>query len=201
MAELSLFRSVLGREFEQLAPVLQRHYDLQVGQEVIVSGEMKSWTRYPFLRPLIPIMPMNSQRVPVQVHNIGVRTALGQVGFKWLREFRFPSGTLYSETLTQPVIGAKADAPYIRDVFAQPPAEITLRLSVEEAGRALRQVTDGPQYALLGPLHVPLPGPFRLNSIALERALDDAHVYTEVTISHRRLGPMFGYSGELSIER
>lgn len=200
MAELSLFRSVLGRDFERLAPALRRHYDLQVGQEITVSGDMKSWTRYSWLRPFIPIMPMNSDHVPVVVRNMGVRTALGQVGFKWLREFRFPSRTLYSETLTQPVIGAKADAPFIRDVFAQPPTEITLHLSVEEDGRALRQVTDGPQYALIGPLHLPLPSPLRLNSTALERALDDTHIYTEVTIGHRLLGPMFGYSGTLRVQ-
>lgn len=201
MAELSLFRSVLGREFERLAPPIQRHYDLQVGQEVTISGHMKSWSRYPFLRPFIPIMPINSERVPVVVRNVGVRVAEGQVGFQWLREFRFPSGTLYSKTLTQHTDPPNANGPYIRDVFAQPPAEITLRLSVEEDGRVLKQITDGPQYARLGTLRLPFPRPFRLTSIALERALNDTGIYSEVTVGHPLLGPMFGYSGELSVQR
>jgi hypothetical protein len=39
-----------------------------------------------------------------------------------------------------------------------------------------------------------------VQTVAVERALDERTIHTDVVISQRLLGRMFGYSGELTID-
>ena len=197
MKERSLFRSALGAEFDRLAPILQRHYDLLPGQQVTLQGTMMSWLRFSALRLFIPFAPINCNNVQVRVTNSGLRDAHGQVCYRWEREFRYPTFTQHTETLTKPTDPPVAQ-PTILDTFLQPPAAVTLRLFVEEEGRVLKQVTVGPQYAIFGQARLPLPAFMRLSTIAIERALSDQTIYSEVTVGHPLLGKLFGYSGELT---
>ncbi len=199
MKDISLFRTVLGRDFNRLARVLQRHYDLLPGQQIVAQGLMKSWIRFGALRLFIPFAPINSDRVEVRVLNAGVRDTQGHICYRWEREFRYPTRTQHTETLTKPAASANGEY-VILDTFAQPPAAVTLKLSVKEDGCALEQVADGPQFAFFGKTRIALPGFMCLTTHALERALSDDAFYTEVTIGHPLLGRLFGYAGELRIE-
>ncbi|MDW8395338.1 MAG: DUF4166 domain-containing protein, partial [Anaerolineae bacterium] len=199
MTALSLFRAVLGADFERLAPVLQRHYDLSLGQTATLSGTMQTWARFAWMRLFIPFMPKNAQDVPVVVRNAGVCNARGDICFEWRREFRYPSGTQRSDTLTQPAPAwAQKFGACVMDVFPQPaPIGIVLALEVSEDGQSLTQRAPGPQFLLVGQRLVWLPPFARLQVHALERALDAQRIYTEVTIRHPLLGDLFGYRGEL----
>lgn len=198
MKDASLFRSVLGADFGRLATALQRHYDLLPGQCIVVQGTMMSWLRFGALRLFIPFAPINSDHVQVRVLNSGVRDTQGQICYRWEREFRYPNMTQKTETLTKPA-GIASAQPIVIDTFSQPPAAITLKLSIEENGRVLKQVADGPQYAVFGKTRIALPNFMQLSTTALERALSDQIIYTEVAISHPLLGRLFGYAGELTI--
>jgi hypothetical protein len=194
----SLFRAALGPAFDRLAPVLQRHYDLLPGQEVVIEGRMDAWNRYPFARAVIPFMPVPGVGIPVRVLNRGLLDA-GEVCYEWKREFQNPNGTAMSYTLTRPAPPA-GHLPCVLDTFNQPPnIGVTLGLEVLEDGKVLKQVNAGPQYALNNGRRIALPTPFQVNSIAIERAMDDRTLHTEVVISHAIFGKMFGYSGTLML--
>ncbi len=194
----SLFRTVLGTQFDTLAPVLRRHYDLAPGQSVSVSGHMEAWSRYPWLRVLIPIMPKPGAAVPVSVLNSGMLDA-GEVCYEWKRAFSYADGPSHSYTLTRPAAPSAGGA-FVLDTFNQPAnIAVTLALEVLEGGALLKQRTMGPQFALSGTRRLRLPGLVQIRSVALERALSDDRIYTDVTVSHALLGPMFGYRGELTV--
>jgi hypothetical protein len=194
----SLFRLILGAQIDQLAPALKRHYDVAPGQQVIVSGPMDAWNRVPWLRPFIPFMPVPGKAVPVHVRSVGVMDR-GEPCFAWYREFRNPTGTALSYTLTRTPPGSHT-VPCVMDTFNQPPnIGVVQRLFISDDGRTLKQVTYGPQYALFGRRTLLLPKPFHIQSIAVERALDDNTIHTDVSIRHWALGPMFGYSGALAV--
>ncbi len=194
----SLFRLILGTEIDRLAPALKRHYDVALGQQVIVEGPMDAWTRVPWLRSFIPFMPLPGKAVPVHVRSVGVMDR-GEPCFAWYREFRNPTGTSLSYTLTRTPPGSHI-VPCVMDTFNQPPnIGVVQRLFISDDGRALKQVTFGPQYAIFGRRLFRLPAPFHIHSLAVERALDDDKIHTDVSIRHWLLGPMFGYSGTLNV--
>jgi hypothetical protein len=201
MTQPSLFRAVLGDAFDRLAPVLRRHYDLAPGQEVIVRGPMDAWNNFAFARALIPFMPVPGKAVPVVVRNRGLLDG-GEVCYEWVREFSNPNGTAVSYTLTRPA-PISATAPSVLDTFNQPPnIGVTLALEVIEAGRALKQTTAGPQYAIRNGKNgklTKLPGLFSIHSTAIERAVDDRTIQTDVVVSHPIFGRLFGYSGRLMV--
>ena len=195
---LSLFRMVLGERFDALAPALGRHYDLAPGRSVSVTGRMEAWSRYPWLRLLIPLMPKPGAAVPVTVLNSGMLDN-GEVCYEWKRTFGYASGPSHSYTLTRPAAPRDGGA-FVLDTFNQPAnIGVTLMLEVLEGGALLKQRTAGPQFALAGARRFRLPGPFQIQSVALERALSDDRIYTDVTVSHALLGPLFGYRGELTV--
>jgi hypothetical protein len=198
MAQRSLFRAALGQAFDQLAPVLRRHYDLEPGQEIIVRGPMDAWNRFAFARALIPFMPVPGKAVPVVVRNRGLLDG-GEVCYEWVREFNNPGGKAVSYTLTRPT-PALTTEPSVLDTFNQPPnIGVTLALEVMEEGRALKQTTVGPQYAIRNSKLTTLPGLFSIRSTAIERAVDERTIQTDVIVSHPLFGRMFGYSGRLTV--
>jgi Domain of unknown function (DUF4166) len=195
---LSLFRTALGERVDTLAPVLRRHYDLAPGQRVTVSGRMEAWSRYPWLRAFIPIMPKPGAAVPVTVLNCGILDN-GEVCYEWERSFDYPSGPAHSYTLTRPAAPGAGGA-CVLDTFNQPAnIAVTLALEVLEGGALLQQRTVGQQFALAGARRLPLPRLFQIRSVAIERALGEDRIYTDVTVSHALLGPLFGYRGELTV--
>ena len=195
----SLFRLILGADIDRLAPVLKRHYDVAPGEEIIVHGPMDVWNRVPWLRSAISFMPAPGKAIPVHVRSVGVLRG-GQPCFEWFREFRYASGTQVSYTLTGAPPGTQV-VPCVMDMINQPPnIGVVQRLMISDDGRTLKQVTYGPQYAIAGARFLPLPTPFHISSIAIERAVDERTIHTEVTISHWLLGRMFGYGGTLTVE-
>jgi Domain of unknown function (DUF4166) len=197
MNDTSLFRQALGPAFDTLAPALRRHYDLAPGQSVSIEGRMRAWNRYPVLRLFIPFMPVPGDNLRVVVRNRGLIDR-GEVCYEWQRFFHYPKRALTTYTLTRPATGVQQ--PAVLDTFNQPPnIAVTLALSVLDEGSVLQQINSGPQFALFGTRKLALPGFMQVRSLAVERALDERTVRTEVEISHPLLGPMFGYVGELTL--
>ena len=193
----SLFRTALGATFDRLAPVLRRHYDLAPDQEAVIQGTMETWNRFAWARPLAPFMPIPGRQVPVYVRNRGLVDG-GEVCYEWQREFRYPGGVVASYTLTRPARDGRPAR--VLDTFNRPPnIGLTLALEVSADGQALRQTTDGPQFLIRGERYVALPRFFGIHSVAVERAVDERTIHTEVVVSHPVFGRMFGYSGTLSV--
>jgi len=193
----SLFRMALGATFDRLAPALRRHYDLAPGQEVVIEGTMEAWNRFAWARALAPFMPIPGRQVPVYVRNRGL-VDRGEVCYEWQREFRYPGSVVVSYTLTRPARDGRPAR--VLDTFNRPPnIGLTLALEVSADGQALRQTTDGPQFLIRGERYTELPRFFHIHSVAVERAVDEHVIHTEVVVSHPAFGRMFGYSGVLSV--
>lgn len=198
MTTQSLFRAALGPAFDRLAPVLQRHYDLLPDQEIVIEGKMEAWNHYAFARIAMPFMPVPGIGIPVRVVNRGVVDA-GEGCYEWRREFRHPRGTVLSYTLTRPT-PAPGNLPCVLDTFNQPAnLGVTLALEVIDDGMALKQVNAGAQFAIRNGKRFTLPSFFHVNTLAIERAMNDHTIHTEVVVSHAVLGRMFGYSGNLTL--
>jgi hypothetical protein len=202
----SLFRSALGVKFRQLAPVLRRHYDVGVDQEVTVQGRMETWNRYPLLRALIPLAPLNAKDVEVVVKNRGLLNKQNQMCLEWRRTFYFSQGVHETYTLTRPMhlmsrlAGEGRDGSFVLDLFNQPASiGVTLELEVIDDGNALKQTSRGSQFAVVGERLIALPRLIHVNTVAVERAIDDDTVHTDVTVSHSLLGRLFGYRGRLKV--
>lgn len=194
----SLFRLILGTDIDRLAPALKQHYDVEPGEEIIVQGPMDAWNRVPWLRPAIPFMPAPGNAIPVYVRSVGgLRHA--QPCFEWFREFHYTSGTQVSYTLTRTPPSSHT-VPCVMDTFNQSPnIGVVQRLMISDDGTTLKQVTYGPQYAIVGTRLLPLPALLHISSVAIEHAVDEHTIHTEVTVSHWLLGRMFGYSGTLTV--
>ncbi|MCX6018577.1 MAG: DUF4166 domain-containing protein [Chloroflexi bacterium] len=196
MNELPTFRAALGADFEQLAPVLRRHYDLAPGAALTIRGRMRAWSRFPWLRLFLPFMPIPAESVDVTVHNRGVLDH-GEVCYEWVRLFSYQGRTLESYTLTRSAPGSAC----VLDTFNRPAnIGMTLGLSVAEGGMALQQENAGPQFAIFGARRLALPSFLHVQTTATERALDAVTIRTEVVIRQRFLGPLFGYEGELEVQ-
>jgi hypothetical protein len=198
MTQTSPYRSALGTRFDTLAPALKRHCDLAAGQRIQIDGTMSAWNRYPWLRAVIPFMPLPAKDIRVIVDHLG-RIDNGELCYESTRAFHNPGGVQYSYTLTRPAPARNGQA-CVLDTFNDPPnIAVTLALTVLEGGRVLQQVNHGPQFALFGARRLALPGLMHVHSIAIERALDEDTIQTEVVIRHPLLGRMFGYSGVLKL--
>jgi len=192
----SPFRVALGADFDRLAPALRRHYDLSAGAAVVVRGRMRAWSRFPWLRLFLPFMPIPAESVDVTVHNRGLLDR-GESCYEWVRLFAYPGRTLESYTLTRPAPGPAR----VLDTFnRRANIAVTLGLEVLDAGAVLRQFNAGPQFALFGRRRLPLPSFAHVHTVAVERALDERTVHTDVVVSHPVLGRMFGYEGTLTID-
>ena len=193
----SLFRTALASEFHRLASVLKLHYDIAPDETVLVQGDIDCWNRFEWARLFIPFSPKNGKAVPVVVHN---RTLVqdSQPCFEWRREFFYPSGTQLSYTLTR--TDPRGGPACVLDMFNQPPnIGVTLKLEVSADGRTLTQTAQGAQYAIFGSKRLVLPSLFNIHTVAIERAVDESHVFTDVTISHPIFGKLFGYGGVLEV--
>ena len=196
MKNTSTFRAALGSDFDLLAPVLRRHYDLAPGEALTIRGRMRAWSRFPWLRLFLPFMPIPAESIDVTVHNRGVLDR-GEVCYEWVRLFAYPNRTLESYTLTRPAPGRAC----VLDTFNRPAnIGVTLGLSVAEGGAVLRQENAGPQYAIFGARRLALPSFLHVGTTATERALDANTIRTEVVIRQRFVGPLFGYAGDLEVQ-
>jgi Domain of unknown function (DUF4166) len=190
------FRLAFGDRFDTLAPARKRHYDLDADQALEIEGRMAAWNRYPFLRLFIPFMPLPADDIRVVVQHRGVIDN-GELCYESLRLLHYPDGIARSYTLTRPL---SASPSAVFDTFNQPPnIGVTLHVELNDAGRELRQITRGPQYALFGRRRACLPGFANIHTVATERALDAQRIRTEVIVEHPLLGRMFGYHGTFTV--
>lgn len=201
MHELSLYRATLGAEFDRLALVLQRHYDIESGHSVVIEGELTAWNRFPMLRLFAPFLPKQQKNVPVTATLRSVHDRVGRVCLEWTREFSYKSGLVKSVSIQEPPPSPLV-VPSILEKFVQryrPNVGLTLMLDPSTDGGALATVSVGPQYVITGPLMRRLPGLARLRVDAAETAINATEFYTDTAVSHPLLGRLFGYSGRLHL--
>jgi len=105
MQETTLFERVLEGQWDEVAPVIRRHYGLR-GEDSLTMRGVMTQVGYvglgrlfaPFARLLGALVPYGGREVPITVENW---TAPGNNGYFWRRRFHFPGRpeTLFSSCM------------------------------------------------------------------------------------------------------
>src|SRR5699024_5625009 len=103
MDNQSIYEKVLGAEFEKLHPMIQKRYQISVGETFIAKGMMKQITGGPkwlYLLWLIGtlvklVFPERGHHVPFTITNHAYKTTDGTEEVHWERAFYFKNKTRY----------------------------------------------------------------------------------------------------------
>lgn len=203
----SLYRQVLGADFERLQPRLQEYFSGTPGSGIYgegsgvfeTAGGPRRW-----LRPLLALIPVKNAffpdygtQIPFTIRNYPHLDPWGRPSLTAVRTFRFPNGERIFEDTTS-LTGPGTLTDYLgrsRNLATD------LVLSVTAEGHLLM---DSPGSRLfLGPLRLPLPA-FAAADAHVEQWYDDAggtfRIRTRVV--QRQVGTVFVYDGSFEyVER
>lgn len=198
----SIYRRVLGADFERLQPELQEYFSPSAGG-VYGQGEGVFETAgcpRPWLRPLLKLVPVSNAffpdygtAIPFTIRNYPHDDPQGRPSLTAVRTFRFPGGNrIFEDTTTLTAPGQLTDYLGRKRNLAT-----DLVLSVTGDGHLLM---DSPHSRLfLGPLRLPLPG-FAAADAHVEQWYDDGagtfRIRTRVV--QRQVGTIFVYEGSFS---
>lgn len=202
---ISIYQRVLGSDFEKLHPQIQRRFSLhsETKTAAIGTGVMERiWHGAPYTLPFLYVgtwrsimFPEHGRDVPFTIQNYAYRDELGRETVTWIRTFatrkrrRFDAYMIYSEER-----GCIVDYLGTHQHLA-----VDLELSVAENG-GLR-LKSGAQRFYEGPLAFSFPLFF--SGIAeVSEWYDDAAACFRIDVNakNRRWGPLFGYTGQFTVE-
>lgn len=202
----SVYRSVLGPDFERLQPELQDYFSAAPGDGIYGEGtgvfETAGCPR-PWLRPLLKLMPVSNAffpdygtNVPFTIRNYPHWDPENRPSLTAVRTFRFPAGNrVFEDTTTLTGPGQLTD--YLgrnRNLATD------LVLTVTGDGH-LRMDSPGSRL-FLGPLRLPLPA-FAAADAHVEQWYDAGaglfRIRTRVV--QRQVGTIFVYDGSFSYEQ
>ena len=196
----SLYRRVLGPDFDRLQPQLQDYFSLLPEAGLYGEGtgvfETAGCPR-PWLRPLLGLIPVSNAffpdfgtQIPFSIRNYPHLDPWGRPSLTAVRTFRFPGGDRIFEDTTS-LTGAAELTDYLgrkRNLATD------LVLSVTTDGH-LRM--DSPHSRLfLGPLRLPLPGFAAADAQVEQWYDDDAGTFRiQTRVIQRQVGTVFVYDG------
>lgn len=201
----SIYRRVLGPDFERLQPQLQDYFSGTPGQGAFGEGtgvfETAGCPR-PWLRPLLALIPVSNAffpdygtQIPFTIRNYPHLDPWGRPSLTAVRTFRFPHGERVFEDTTS-LTGPAQLTDYLgrkRNLATD------LVLSVTAEGHLLM---DSPGSRLfLGPLRLPLPA-FAAADAHVEQWYDaDTGTFRISTrVVQRQVGTVFVYDGSFTYE-
>lgn len=188
---------------DQLAAPLRRQYLLspQDPHRVRLTGRMaRIWHRPRWTGPLLRLLsswailvPDTGSNVPAEMLVTAGRDRVGQPCHVWQRRFDFGR---HQRTFTAAIVYDAERRTVVERLGPRGLVQVPWCVQVLPAG-GLRIQIDG---IWLGRFR--LPRAVGVEVIATEEAVDAHGIQIELTVSHRFLGPVFGYEGrfEESIE-
>lgn len=204
MTKLSIYEKVLGADFYQLHPKLQKRYHLVEGDRLVAHGHMKEIVGGPkWLYPLWLlgtkfklVFPERGKNIPFTITNRSYQTANGTEEVHWERQFRFPNKDRYFNA----VMSLDAQRNVIKDYLGEPaPLYSDLRLTVDEAGNLHMESVK--QRLVIGKLEIPLPKLFHGVARVEESYDEQAENYRiSVHVANKVLGDIFRYEGVFQID-
>lgn len=205
----SPFEPVLGAYRRNLArPLADQFFGANRAQRVRMDGTMaRVWHRHSWLWPFFSLMacvdiffPETGRDVPASM----IVTATPE-GAAWRRTFWFPRARRFNATMTYrqetaavPAGDGRGEGCVIEHVGPAGALEIPWRVRVLH--RDLLEITTGRLMVRIGRHRIPVPGLMQVAVRAIERAVDDA-IHIDLVLSHRLLGPIFGYDGTFTVRR
>ncbi|MCC3267192.1 DUF4166 domain-containing protein [Arthrobacter gengyunqii] len=202
-APLSIYRRVLGTDFERLQPALQAYFSAVPDDGVYGEGEGIFETAgcpRPWLRPLLGLVPVSNaffpdygNNIPFTIRNYTHRDPQNRPSLTAVRTFRFPGrNRIFEDTTSLTGPGQLTDYLGRKRNLAT-----DLVLSVTGDGHLLM---DSPRSRLfLGPLRLPLPG-FAAADAHVEQWYDDDDGVFRIRtrVVQRQIGTIFVYEGSFT---
>src|SRR4051794_34566770 len=157
------------------------------------------WRRRRLLRSLFSLLAAADLLFPEVGSDVPARLRLefepGAAGprQRWQRTFDFPRPRRFDAVLTR-------DARLGLVELLGPGGLLAMRWKVAYREPATLLIETSGAYLRIGRHWRRLPGVLCPSVYAAERALGESRIYVELVVSHRLLGPLFGYRGTFELQ-
>ena len=201
---MSIYKEILGEQFEKLQPMLQKRYAFHEGKPFKATGIMKKisggprWllpffllgTRYKFL------FPEQGENIPFKIINTTRIGPNGDDQIHWERTFQFPQKRRYFNAL----MSLDSTKEVVKDYLGEPSLFYSeLIFIVSEQGHL--QIRSGKQRFVLGSIEIPLPRIFQGIVRVEEYYIEESDVFSiHVIITNPLIGTLFEYKGEFQAD-
>ncbi|MEV5977111.1 DUF4166 domain-containing protein [Streptomyces sp. NPDC052114] len=200
----SIFRAVLGADFERLHPQIRRRFSvgLASGEACTGRGVMdRIWHGGGFVKPFLAVggtrnilVPRQGRNVPFVIENVPYTDTYGRETVSFVRTFDLPGGPRRFDA--QMVLSPKGDR--VLDYLGTHQHLATdLHLRAEPDGSLL--IRSGDHRFREGPVDCRVPGLIRGDAEVRESYDDAAECFRiQVRVTNPRFGPLFGYEGSFT---
>ncbi|MCG7335911.1 DUF4166 domain-containing protein [Sporosarcina sp. ACRSM] len=201
---MSIYKQVMGEDFNRLHPMLQQRYDLPEGTVFSASGIMKEIHGGPkWLYPLFRIgiywkllFPEHGKNIPFTIQNRAFVGNRGESQVHWERIFHFGQKRRYFNAL----MSLNAERQIIQDYLGEPHLVYSdLAFHVDADGFLTIESLE--QRLVLGKLEIPLPRLFQGLATVQEKYDDVRRLYQiYVTVRNPLIGTVFAYEGTFAAD-
>lgn len=201
---MSIYKKVLGNNFNRLHPMLQKRYDLSEGTDFRASGIMKDIKSGPkWLYPIFQagirwklLFPEQGKDIAFTIKNHAFISKTGESQVHWERIFYFGKKKRYFNAL----MSLDEKQSIIQDYLGEPHLLYAdLALHVTDTGSLTIQSLR--QRFVLGKIEIPLPRLLQGLATVTERYDDETKLYQiHVMVRNPLVGRLFSYEGAFSTD-
>ncbi|MGV9272985.1 DUF4166 domain-containing protein [Streptomyces griseosporeus] len=197
----SIFRTVMGADFDRLHPQLQRRFSvgLASGEACTGRGVMtRIWHGPSYIKPFLLLgatrnilLPRTGRNVPFTIENVPYTDSFGRETVTFVRTFHLPGRARRFDA--QMVLGSRGDR-IVDYLGTHQHLASELHFHAEPDGSLL--IRSGEHRFREGPVDVRVPELIGATAEVRERYDDAAGRFRiQVRVVNRRFGPLFGYEG------
>lgn len=199
---MSIYQKILGPQYKQLHPMLQKRYNLTKDNQFKASGVMQTITGGPkWLYPLFRlgshwklVFPEHGKQIPFTILNTYQIGTNGEEHVHWERIFFFGEKKRYFNAL----MSYDPERKIIKDYLGQPRllySDLVFHVSPE----GNLSILSKKQRLVLGPLEIPLPRILQGVATVHENYLEDRDSFQiKVEVQNPLIGRIFAYEGEFT---
>ncbi len=202
----SIYRQVLGDEFQRLHPEIQRRFGFSSRDRIasIGTGVMdRVWRGRFYTLPFLAIgtwrnimFPASGEWIPFRIENYAYRDSFGRETVTWIRRFQFPGKTRRFDAT---MIYSKRRGRIVDYLGNHQHLAVDIDISVAPNGGL--ELRSGEQRFYEGPVAFRFPMSFSGYANVCEWFDDDLQKFRiEVDVRNRIWGRLFGYTGSFDVE-
>ncbi|GAB3054287.1 DUF4166 domain-containing protein [Sediminivirga luteola] len=202
----SIFRAVLGDEFERLHPQLQRRFSVGLTSDLACLGRgvmEEIWHGPPWVRPFLALggtrnilAPRRGRQVPFTIENVPYLDTHGRETVTFVRTFRFPGR---SHRFDAQMVLAPGGGHIVDYLGTHQHLVSDLHPAVDHWGGLI--IRSGAHRFIEGPVDIGVPELIGADATVRESFDDEAGCFRiQVNVVNRRFGPLFGYHGAFRAE-
>lgn len=200
---MSIYKKILGDQFQLLHPMLQKRYELGVGEPFIAKGVMKNISGSPkwlYLLFLLGVkrkflFPEQGNNIPFTIVNTSHIGSDGEEQVRWERTFYFARKKRHFNALM-----SRDDAHGIVKDYLGEPSLFYSELVFSVSSEGHMKIESKKQRFIAGHLEIPLPKMLQGNTFVTECYLEEKDMfYINVLITNPLIGHLFSYEGEFKV--